>query len=326
MKSQPGPQEVVAPDPPSFAQCISKKESSLKKGEPRPNQQAFLAQCQQDFALVNRLTMQIVVAMKWYELEAGKRGITISDAAVQSRIDSDRDKSYRSSYAFQQFLARTGETRASLVEIVRGELAQIEIENRAMAGATVSNSEVARLYEQHKDRFHTKRETRDIKIVFAKSRGAAESVRSMIEHGSEWSSASSKYGAEGDIRRAHGTMNGVARLQFDKQLARAIFTATPHRLYGPLQIANGYYVFKVEKVHRPGRIPLREAAPQIHLLLLTTRRRNSVADFRRKFLKNWREKTLCGETYVTNLCANGPKPDANDAPLGPLPPAAPQGG
>src|SRR4051812_7119437 len=70
------PENVVAPDPPSFSKCIAAKQKQpTPKGVPKPATKDLKTQCAQEYKGLRDQTMQFLVSAQWLIQEADKRKI-----------------------------------------------------------------------------------------------------------------------------------------------------------------------------------------------------------------------------------------------------------
>jgi PPIC-type PPIASE domain len=98
-----------------------------------------------------------------------------------------------------------------------------------------------------------------------------------------------------------------------KATVKAIFTAKPHVLVGPVMLNNLYAVFEVTHIKPSTRQPLNEVESSIEQQLATEQQRRVLAGFIAAWRQRWRAQTDCNPGYVVERCRqyNGTKAPEN---------------
>src|SRR3954454_10647543 len=114
------PQNIVAPDPPNFTQCVAAKaKQPVPKGTAKPSTLALKSQCQQEYTGLRDQTMQFLISAQWLTQEAKKRNITATDQEVQTAFQQQKKQSFPKEADYQKFLQSSGQTEADLLYRVR---------------------------------------------------------------------------------------------------------------------------------------------------------------------------------------------------------------
>lgn len=314
-----GYETIEIPDPPMFKRCSN---SLIARGA-EAKADALKAQCQSDFDVSNRLAMRTVVALHWFEQEAADRKIQISPQKVTERVAAIREKTFPEKKSFDAYLSRTGQTDARLRDLMRGQLAQSAVEEQVMSEAGIPKRSVAEFYEKHRDRFKTTTETRDVRLVFTGDQKRAKLARSALDDGAKWQAVARKFSEDRASRNSAGLVRGAGKFQFERGLAKHVFSLPRGKLVGPVKHRFGYYVLQVDKISRPGPRTFAQSQRGIRQFLLTRKRKETLERFRNAFVAKWRAKTTCREALATDLCENGPRPKRGADSVGPMPSTVP---
>src|SRR5947209_3075205 len=105
----PGQPVIVPNDPPNFTKCIAqvKREiPSLKKTADK----TLKTDCAQLFTSLSGQVMDFLVKAYWYQAEAHRLGIKVTDAQVQKALNTAKKAQFSTDAQFQSFLKSSGQT------------------------------------------------------------------------------------------------------------------------------------------------------------------------------------------------------------------------
>lgn len=248
---------------------------------------------------------QLLVGV-WIEGEAEDRGISVDAAAVQRDFERQKRLSFPEDADFQRFLKSSGQAEKDVLERVRLDLLSSRIHDDVTGGEPkVTEQQIAAHFRRNKARF-MQPEQRDLRVVVTATRAEAATARAALARGESWSAVARRHSIDRASRSAGGRMLHVTRAEQDQALGDAVFEAATGQPRGPVEAADGYYVFEVTRVFRARQQTLDEARPTIARLLRSEVRRKQLDEFTEKFREEWRGRTECREGYVTPDCRNGP--------------------
>jgi foldase protein PrsA len=324
--------KVTIPDAPNYTRCVAdlrKNAPKPAKGQPRPNDAQFKAQCKQQYEGLRDQVLQVLIQGQWLEQEAADQDVKVSDEQVRKEFEKQRKQSFPKDAQFQQFLKTTGFTTDDLLFRTKTNLLADKIRQKLTKGTEkVSDQQISDYYDKNKKRF-AQPERRDLQVVLTKTKAKAQEARSDIQGGQSWASVAKRLSTDQASKNQGGKLPSVVRGQQEKALDQAVFAARRGQLRGPVKTQFGYYVFRVTKITPARQQSLAQSRASIRSLLVSQRQQKALTDFSKKFQKKWKGRTNCRKGYVIELCKNAPKPKGNQqqAPPGAVPQGgAPQGG
>jgi foldase protein PrsA len=269
--------------------------ASARKSSERKDQKALRAQ-----------VLQQLISHQWLEAEAEDRGISIPDDEVRKAFEQQRKASFPKDADYEKYLSSSGQTEEDLLLRVRSQLLSSRIREQVTKDTPeVTDEQVADYYEKNKARF-VEPERRDLRMVLTRTKGAAERARSALAGGASWSSVAKEHSIDRLTRASGGKLAGVASGDQPDELDAAIFDAREGSLTGPVKTPVGYYLFEVTKVTPATRHTLAEATPAVKGLLAAEGQQKAVDRFLEGLRTKWKDKTECGDGYLTKDCGNGP--------------------
>src|SRR4051794_5650977 len=310
------PQNIVAPDPPNFTQCVAAKaKQPVPKGTAKPSTLALKSQCQQEYTGLRDQTMQFLISAQWLTQEAKKRNITATDQEVQTAFQQQKKQSFPKEADYQKFLQSSGQTEADLLYRVRLSVLTNKLQQSIIKGkGTVTDAQIADYYNKNKKRF-AQPETRDLLVVLNPKKAKAQAALKAIKGGQSWKSVAKKYSTDDASKAQGGKLPNVTQGQQEKGFDTAIFSAPKAKVQGPVKTQFGYYVFKVTKVTPAKQQTLTEVKETIRNLLQSQAQQKALNDFVKGFQDNYKKKTNCASGFVVDQCKNAPKPKSATQPL-----------
>src|SRR3954452_15769951 len=329
------PQDVVAPDPPNFTQCVAaKSKQKVPKGTPQPKPSDLKAQCKQEYDGLRDQTMQFLISAQWLLQESKKRKISATDKEVQTTFQQQKKQSFPKEADYQKFLQSSGQTEADLLYRVRLSVLTNKLQQSIIKGkGTVTDAQIADYYNKNKKRF-AQPETRDLLVVLNPKKAKAQAALKELNSGKPWKAVAKKYSTDDASKAQGGKLPNVTQGQQEKGFDTAIFNAPKGKVQGPVKTQFGYYVFKVTKVTPAKQQSLAQVKETIRNLLQSQNQQKVLNDFVKDFQNGYKKKTNCAKGFVVEQCKNAPKPKSATQPLnggspqtgGGTPQQAPQGG
>lgn len=134
-------------------------------------------------------------------------------------------------------------------------IASLFAETILPAGVKVTQEEIVRLY-------HMGNDTVRLSLVVLATEQEAAQARRRLEQGGEWALEASR-SLDPSSASKRGDTGVMSRMQVDDALATAVFAAKPGTLVGPVQLANGWAVARVDERSLADERELPKFRPQI---------------------------------------------------------------
>jgi foldase protein PrsA len=317
----PGQPVIVPNDPPDFKQCIANVRRQIPQLAKTPVK-TLKSDCSTLFTSLSSQVMDFLIKAYWYQAQAAKDHIKVSDAAVQKAFNVAKTQQFQTPAQYKAFLSQTGQTQQDI--LYRFRINQIYTKLLDREKSAVTSAKIAAYYNSHKSQFGTP-ETRDIRIVLTKTAADASAAKAALQHGQSWTAVAKKYSTDPTSKNKGGQLTGVVKGQQDAALDSAAFSASPNKLLGPVKGQFGYYIVEVTKIHAATQQTLAQATPTIRTTLTGLVSSNAQSAVDKVAKKNWLSKTTCRSAYAMADC-NGykaPKSSTTTSPTGPAtaPPA-----
>jgi foldase protein PrsA len=298
------------PDPPNYTKCVAaKKQTAPKpaKGQPKPTDATFKAQCKQEYEGLRDQVMQFLISSAWIEGESRDNGVKVSDTDVKKDFDKQRQQSFPKEKDYLSFLKTSGYLQEDLLYRIRVQNLSNKLREKILKGTDkVSDQQIANYYNKNKERFAVP-EKRDIRIVLTKSEAQAKKAKAALDGGQSFKQVAAKYSIDQGTRDSGGLLSAVPKGQQEKALDDATFKAAKGKVTGPVKTQFGYYVFEVAKITPGSQQSLDQSKASIKQLLVSQQQQKKLNAFVKDFQKKWKDRTDCRKGYVTDDCKNAPK-------------------
>ena len=294
----PGQPVIVPNDPPNFNACIAQ----VKKDIPslaKTKTATLRTDCKQLFTSLSSQVLDFLIKAYWYQADAAKMGIKVTDAEVQKAFTTAKDQQFPTAAGYNTFLKQTGQTNEDV--LYRFRVNEILQKLAAKHTKTVTNADVQAYYNSHVSSFGSQ-ETRNMKIVLAKTQADATAAKKALQSGQSWATVVKKYSTDPTTKSTGGVLNGVNKSQEDAALSNAAFSAPVNKLMGPVKGQFGYYVFEVTKIKPATQQSLAEATPQIKQQLASQSQTSAQTAVDNNAKKDWQSKTTCRAAYAMADC------------------------
>jgi foldase protein PrsA len=297
----PGQPVIVPSDPPNFDKCVAQVRAqipSLKKTADK----TLKADCKQLFTSLSGQVMDFLIKAYWYQADAHKLGIKITDAQVQSALEKAKKAQFSTDAQYQQFLKQSGQTTQDILFRVR--VNQIFQKLSSRHPTKVTPAQIQSYYNSHKSQFGTP-QSRNLQVVLTKTQAEANKAKAALASGQSWKDVAKKYSID-PSKSQGGVLNGVTVGQQDAGLTKAAFAAAPGKLVGPVKTQFGYYLIKVNKVNPATQRTLAQSTALIKQTLQSQLQTQAQTLVDNHAKKDWYKKTSCKSLYAMADC-NGYK-------------------
>jgi foldase protein PrsA len=295
----PGSPVIVPNDPPNFTSCIAQAKADVPALAKSSNA-TVRGECQQAFTALKGQVLDFLIKAYWYQADAAKLGVKVSNAEVQQQFDAAKKSQFGSNASgFNTFLSQTGQTVDDV--LFRFRVNAILQKLIAKHSTTVSQADIQSYYNNHLSQFGSQ-ETRDMKIVLATSAANAAAAKKALSSGQSWATVVKKYSTDPTTKSTGGVLKGVTKQQEDTALASASFSAPVNKLLGPIKGQFGYYVFEVTKITPATQQTLAEATPVIKQQLSSQSQTSAQTAVDNKAKTDWLSQTTCVAAYAMADC------------------------
>jgi foldase protein PrsA len=305
----PGVPVIVANDPPQFNQCIASVRKQIPQLKSQKTSQ-LRSDCNSLFKSYSGQVMNFLITAYWYQAEAARDHVTVSDAQVQKAFNSAVKAQFPSQAQFQSFLTQTGQTRDDV--IYRFRIQQVFSKLLAKHNASVTQAQIQSYYKSHQAQFGTPSK-RDIRIVLTKTQAQAQAAKSALQSGKSWDAVVKQYSIDSTTKNKGGLLSGVTPGSQDTALNSAAFSAAANKLQGPIKGQFGYYVFEVTKITAGTQQSLAQATPLIRQTLTAQAQNNAQSAVENTAKKHWLSKTECRSAYAMADCSGYKAPKKSTA-------------
>jgi hypothetical protein len=170
---------IVPTDPPSFSGCIKQVRAQIPSLSKTPDKQ-IRSDCAQLFTSLKSQVMDFLIKAYWYQAEAYKLHIHLSDAQVEKAFVAAKKSQFPTANAYNTFLTETGQTPNDILYRVR--VNEIYKDLLARNTKKVTPATISAYYQSHQSQFGTPA-TRNIRIVRTKSQAQAQARSSPARAG-----------------------------------------------------------------------------------------------------------------------------------------------
>jgi foldase protein PrsA len=289
---------IVPNDPPSFTNCIAQVRKQIPTLAKTPNA-TIKSDCSQLFTSLSSQVMDFLIKAYWYQAEAQKLGVKITNAQVQAAFETAEKQEFPTQAQFQSFLTETGQTKADIVYRVR--INQIFTKLQARYNKPITTAAIQAYYTSHITQFGTP-ETADLNFVRTKTASAANAAKAALASGQSFKTVAKKYSLDSATRNNGGLLTGVSKGEEETAFSNAIFAAPVGKLEGPVHGQFGYYVFKVASIKKATQQSLAKVSAQIKQVLTEAESTAGQTKVDAEVKAAWFKKTKCRALYSMDDC------------------------
>ncbi len=294
----PGQPVIVPNDPPNFKKCIAQARQEIPQLA-KTSAKTLRTDCQQLFTSLSSQVMDFLIKAYWYQADANKLGVKVTDAEVQKAFTTAKNQQFPNGKGFSNFLSQTGQTQQDVV--YRFRINTIVQKLVARHNTKVTQADIQNYYNKHSSQFGTQ-ESRNIRVVLAKTQADAQAAKTALSKGQSWATVAKKYSTDASTKNSGGLLNGVTKQQADPALASVAFTAPVNKLMGPIKGQFGYYVFEVIHVTPATHQTLAQATSLIRQQLTSQQQQSAQTAVDNRAKKDWLSKTTCRKAYAMADC------------------------
>ena len=282
----------------------------------------------------------------WIQGEAEEMGISVTPEEVSDELEKLKKQAFKTEAEYQEFLKKGNFTPADVEERIEIQMLTERIQKEAVeTSATPSDSEIEEYYEAAKATQFTQPETRDVRLIVNKDRKEIDAALAQLEKDNSdesWNKVAKEFSTESATKGKGGLRTNLVEGTLP-ELDSAIFSAPPAVVEGPVEGAQGWTIFEVDKINPEKVQSLKEVETQISAQLGEQAQQQASATLIRNYGSKWTSRTFCADDFLIERCDNfkgsgrpasappacyeadpkGPAPEACPAPVQQTTPALP---
>jgi foldase protein PrsA len=241
-----------------------------------------------------------------FEQEAKKRGIEISDAQVDKRIDQLKKQFYGGSEKrYQDVLKQQGLTEEQARDEVRATLVSEELFKKVTEDIKVSDKDIQAYYNSHKSQYGQP-ESRDVRHILVQKKALADQIYSQLKAGANFAVLAKRYSKDPGSA-ANGGKLTVTKGQTVPEFDKTAFELKKGELSQPVKTQYGYHVIQALSGIKPAQTtPLAKVKDSIRQQLQQQDRNESmtkwVTDTKKHYCGGTRIKYQVGYQPATDPC------------------------
>ena len=295
---------------------------------------------------LEKTTFSEVLDRIWIQGEAEEMGISVTPEEVTDKLEQEKKQAFKTEAEYQEFLKKGNFTQADVEErIMVGMLGERIQKEAAETSAAPSDSEIEEYYEAAKDTQFTQPETRDVRLIVNKDRKKIDEALALLEQDNSdesWKKVAKEFSTESATKGKGGLRTSLVEGTLP-DLDSQIFSAPQAVVKGPVEGAQGWTIFEVDKITEAKVQTLEEVKSQISAQLGERAQQQASARLIRNYGSKWTSRTFCADDFMIERCANfegsgrpastppacyeedpkGPAPEACPAPVQQVAPALP---
>jgi len=299
---------VIIPDAPNYTRCMSQLHAVASLASDTPKQ--LKSTCKEVFTSYAGQVMGFLIQGYWYQLEAARDHVKVSNSQVQKAFDKAKNARFPTAAEFDAFLSQSGETLQDVLFQFRVD--QIAQKLLAKATTKVTPAAIAQYYNANKTKFGTP-ETRDVRLVLTKTLANANAAKQALSSGQSWNKVASKYSTDPQTKNSGGLVKGMTEGQLDPAIDTAAFSAPLNQLLGPVKGQFGYYVYDVIAIHPATQESLAQATALIRSTLTNSQGTSAQSALSKRLRAHWLTQTSCRAPYNATVYCPGYKAPATPA-------------
>jgi parvulin-like peptidyl-prolyl isomerase len=297
--AQNGAPVIVPNDPPNFDSCLREVRRQFPTLASQPDSR-IRAECKVLFNSLSSEVMGFLITSYWYQAQAAKLGIHISQADVAKALALIRRQQFPTAAAWNAFLTQTGQTIPDVNYRVR--FSKVVAKLLAHYGKKITPASILAYYKAHPTSFGTP-ESRNLRIVRTNSEAQARAALAALKAGQGWPTVAKTYSIDAATKNSGGLLQGVVSGEEEHALNVAAFSAPKGKLVGPIHGTFGWYVFEVAGIKPATKQSLTKATPLIRQVLTSANQAAAQAALTKAVKANWGSQTQCRSDYSMNLCS-----------------------
>jgi foldase protein PrsA len=187
--------------------------------------------------------VKILAQKAAYQKKADDLGIKVTDKEVQAQLAQIIQQNAQGKKAvFLKTIAKSGLTMKDAEEIIRFNLVEQKLKEKITAKVAVSDADVKKYFDAHKDQYATK-EQRAVAHILVKTKAEADKIEAQLKDGGDFAKLAKKYSTDTQSAQAGGALTDV-KGSFVPQFEAVAFKLKTGQISEPTKSQFGYHIIK----------------------------------------------------------------------------------
>jgi parvulin-like peptidyl-prolyl isomerase len=243
--------------------------------------------------------LSFLISSEWLIGEATRQGVAPSKREIDGWLERKKASFPGGNAEYREFLGSIGQTDEDVLLEAKAELASANIRQLVTSRAPkVTPAEIAEYYRRNRNQFAVP-ERRELESTNRKNVTEIDKIKREVETGGIFTNGISRWSVE---RTNTGTPDNSKEGRERRAFDRAIFTAKPNVIVGPVRRGPDYFLLMIKQITPGSMQPLRQAQNAIKQQLTAERQRQALAQFIKEWRQRWTARTDCKPGYVIQKC------------------------
>lgn len=233
-----------------------------------------------EYEALKQQTVKALIQRVELAKEAAARGITVTDAEVQKKLEELKQQFYGGDeQKYRDELKTYGTTDQAVREMIRSQLIAQKLYDAITKDVTVSDQQIAQYYEQHRDQFSTPAQ-RHVAHILVKTKQEAERIYEQLQNGADFATLAKKYSIDATSAKNGGDLGTAPREQWVKPFGDAAWALQTGEISRPVKTKFGWHIIKALGPIEPAKTqPLAAVRDTIKEQLLTKAKDKEMASW-----------------------------------------------
>jgi parvulin-like peptidyl-prolyl isomerase len=225
-----------------------------------------------EFTTLKTNIVQYLVQRAQFEQKADDLGIEITDKQVDDELAKIKKEFFDGSDAkMQAQLKKQHITLDSLKRDIRAKLIQEKIYAKVTGGVKVTDAEVRKYYDEHKDQYGQP-ESRSVRHILVDKKDLADRLYQQLKDGANFAQLAKKYSKDPGSAAQGGKLT-VSKGQTVPEFDKLAFELKTNELAPPVKTQYGWHIIQALSAVKPAKTtPFDKVKEQIRTQLLETKK------------------------------------------------------
>jgi parvulin-like peptidyl-prolyl isomerase len=205
-----------------------------------------------EYEQLKNQAIQYLVQRAEFSQKAGDLDIDVSDKQVDDRLAQIKKQYFGNSDSkYQKQLKQQGLTEDQVREDIKAQLVSEAIFKKVTADVKVSDADVKKYYDEHKQQYGVP-EQRDIAHILVKKKALADQLYQQVQAGANFSALAKKYSQDPGSKKQGGKLT-VSKGQTVAPFDQTAFLLRTGQVSHPVKTEFGYHIIKALSPIKPAK-------------------------------------------------------------------------
>jgi parvulin-like peptidyl-prolyl isomerase len=205
-----------------------------------------------EYEQLKNQAIQYLVQRAEFSQKAGDLDIDVSDKQVDDRLAQIKKQYFGNSDSkYQKQLKQQGLTEDQVREDIKAQLVSEAIFKKVTADVKVSDADVKKYYDEHKQQYGVP-EQRDIAHILVKKKALADQLYQQVQAGANFSALAKKYSQDPGSKKQGGKLT-VSKGQTVAPFDQTAFLLRTGQVSHPVKTEFGYHIIKALGPIKPAK-------------------------------------------------------------------------